>query len=346
MLLVSVACQESPEDEVNTSELPKIPPPNPRTPTNNRENNTSREETTPSMENATSMEVAVPACEGRTFDRFPEGFTFIDPADGSETSECTRIVRVTSYLATPELRERVTQPPSYSYLILADDGRVVLVNGGYTHQIVALEEGRPVFEENTELRSKMNSVVGYLAKGKGLADIAAIYIDHAHPDHTMQASWVARAQERSVPVWIGEADKRLATVRGAVLEECSTLEGFPQALADLLPSFVAPEFELKTIPADTPGESFDGGHGVQLIAAPSHTPGTILVGVPSLGVVVANNHLCRQENPADNDCRNERESSVCHVPCEQYDETIANLPQRPVYLRVHPEQFSRCEEAQ
>ncbi|MDX2088630.1 MAG: MBL fold metallo-hydrolase [Kofleriaceae bacterium] len=304
----------------------------------------------PAPETATGV---LTSCDGRMV-VVPSTTTFIDPGTGAPSTSCTRIVRVTSFVgATPELRARIdARFGSETYLVRGDDGAIVMIDGGWTHHVTGFVNDRPVIEENLDLRAELDAAIGLLRAGSGLADVEAFVIDHAHVDHVMQGRWVGEARVEPLDVWVGEADRAFVTDRGAVLDCTAAGANPPDALVDLIPLYVGADYRLHTVPTPATPTLVDVGHGVRVAVAPSHTPGALLAFVPSLGVVVGNNHLLRHARCGDasteNDCVEDLENSACHVPCDAYTRTAAALIEAlastpTVFLPVHASpELTRC----
>jgi hypothetical protein len=180
----------------------------------------------------------------------PEDVAFIDPATGAETDRCTRIVRVSSFVGAPAVRDRIGAIATYTYVALGDDGEVVMIDAGLTHHVTALTGSTPTVEENVALRDRLETAVGLLAPGRGLRDVEALYIDHGHPDHTMQGAWVRAARGTPLTVWIGEDDRAFVT-DPASLSSCLGAP-VPDALLALLPRYEAPTYDVRTVPTGRP----------------------------------------------------------------------------------------------
>jgi glyoxylase-like metal-dependent hydrolase (beta-lactamase superfamily II) len=261
----------------------------------------------------------------------PEG---VEP----ETTRCTRLMRVGSLAAVPEVvrampgRFNVT----YTYLYLADDDAIVMIDAGFTHWVTGASGGTPTVEENLALRDTLDAAIDALSPGHTLADVAAVYFEHGHIDHTMQARWVHEASGRPLDVYLGEGDVALVTSRDAALACTGQL---PAAAAPYLPLYLAPDYVLHPVPTARTARSradwVDGGHGVMLIPAPSHTQGTILVYLESIDVVIASNHLRRGETATDNDCASD--VSTCSTGCDVYWMASTAFPPGARVTHVHAE---------
>jgi len=275
----------------------------------------------------------------------PAGATYVDPAApfGREpdTATCTRLVRVASAAAVPAIAAANPGkfPDTFTYLYRADDGTVVMIDGGFTIWVTGGTATGPMVEENVALRETLDHAVGVLAAGRTLADVSAVYFEHGHPDHTMQAKWVQQSKGAPLDIWMGQGDVPLVQSSQAVADCTGQL---PAAAVQFVPIFDAPNFVIHPVPTSAVAAAtsawVDGGHGVWLIAAPSHTYGTLLVYIPSLNVVIASNHLRHGATAASNDCSTD--ASTCKTDCSSYWQASTAIPSGARVLHVHREDIS------
>lgn len=272
--------------------------------------------------------------------KLPAGASYVDVTvpDGVEpdSTACSPLARVASMAATPAVAAKLPGKfvVTYTYLYRAPDGAVVMIDAGFDHWITGGTPQAPVVEENTALRDTLSAVVGALSPGKSLKDVAAVYFVHAHVDHTMQARWVHEAKGAPLDLWIGEADVPIVQSTDAAL---GCTGQFPAKAAKYLPMYLAPDYVVHAVPtphvATKPSEWVDGGHGVTLIAAPSHTRGTMLVYLEALHATIGSNHLKHPVGPAE--CS--KDVSTCKAECPVYPDAEKAFPKGAKILHVHPE---------
>lgn len=285
---------------------------------------------------------AVGCLEGGPLPALPPDVTFVDPTapEGTDpaTTACTRLVRVASLPVTEAVATKLGKSPlaSFTYLFRGDDGAIVMIDAGYTHWVTGGTLGALVIEEQAELRKKLATAITALDPSKGLDDVAAVYLDHGHIDHIMQARWVREAKQAALEVWAGSGDQALLeTIAG--VQTCT--KGLPDELVPYVPLLGAPDYDVHYVPtvaaAKGPGDWVDGGHGVTLIAAPSHTPGTLMILLESLGLTITSNHLKPADQGTTGDCPT-NENSSCKVDCSLYAQSLLAFPPSPHVIHVHP----------
>jgi len=251
---------------------------------------------------------------------------------------------VGSYWIRPSFAHELGYTPlaSYTYVYRASDGELVMFDGGYARWVVGGTLQSPVVEDESDARVGVEAAIRALAPDRTLADIAAIYLEHGHPDHIGQAEWIADARSTPPELWLGSGDvSMVATSTG--IEACTGTLLPPNAanlISSLIPALTAPRYTIRPVPtaapATSPSDWVDGGHGVQLIPAPSHTPGTILIYLPADGFAIASNHLRHVPMGSTGDCPTQ-DSSPCHVDCAVYGESLAAIPSGARILHVHPD---------
>lgn len=282
--------------------------------------------------------------DGGPTPELPAGLTFIDPSspEGSDpaTRACTRLIRLETSPLTPEVAARVPKKflGSFTYIYRGDDGEVVMVDGGYTHWATGGTASEPIIEEQLEAEALLELAVATLAPGKGLGDVAAMYFDHGHLDHIMQAAWLRDARTTPLEIWAGEGDRFLIESADGALD-CSG-GNVPDDMRPLFTEYRAPDYEVRYVPtaeaARAESDWVDGGHGVTLIAAPSHTPGTLMIYLRDVSAVIASNHLKPGDAGTQGDCPS-NENSVCKVDCNLYAETLHAFPKGARVLHIHPD---------
>lgn len=108
-----------------------------------------------------------------------------------------------------------------------------------------------------------------------------VLLSHWHTDHAGAAARFARSSANPT-VWVGEADR--AVVTGAVTAP-------PDADSTRLGGLVNARMRLpEPVPdarAMAPGQRFTAGGGLEVVAAPGHTPGHCAFWLPERGVLLA-----------------------------------------------------------
>lgn len=111
--------------------------------------------------------------------------------------------------------------------------------------------------------------------------VGDVLLSHWHTDHAGAAARFARSSAAAT-VWIGQADHPVIT--GAVLRP-------PDADGTRLARLLNPRWPMPEPVADaralTPGQLFDVGGGLEVVAAPGHTPGHCAFLLPERGVLLS-----------------------------------------------------------
>jgi glyoxylase-like metal-dependent hydrolase (beta-lactamase superfamily II) len=272
-----------------------------------------------------------------------EGVSFVDPtaSEGIEpdTSSCSRLIRVASSVLAPDFAAAHPTLPNgvtYTYLYLHGEA-VVMIDGGWGRWVTDIQDGVPTVTENADARRRLEEAIGVLAPGKGLGDVAYGVVEHAHPDHTGQLEMVQAAKAAPLDIWVGSGDAEMLTN----IDRLVTCTGqLPDGVEDYLPLFESPDFIAHTVPteraASAPTDWVEVGDGVTLVAAPGHTPGSLLVYLPELAVTIGGNHLDPSDAGTTGDCGTPDEASGCPTECELYAESLSVFPEGSRALFVHP----------
>lgn len=251
----------------------------------------------------------------------PEGVSFIDVLApvGQEpvTAACSPLVRFASSLLHPAFaaaHPKLTNGITFTYVYRSEDGALVMIDGGWGLWVSGVVDGVPQVEDNLDARARLEAAIDALAPARGLADIEFVVFEHGHPDHTGQAVMVQEAKNAPLDLWVGSGDVPMLT---DVLHE--------------VPTGAAAKSEADWV---------DAGHGVTLIPAPSHTPGSMIVCLPELGATISGGHLDPDDAGTSGNCSNGMDASGCPVACDIYAASLLAFPPGAYELHVHPLAYS------
>lgn len=118
--------------------------------------------------------------------------------------------------------------------------------------------------------------------GRSASDVERIVLTHAHDDHTGGAADIAASSGASVVA--GRADA--AAIRGDVTAPVPALTDAEQALRSSLGAPPEPATPCRVDIEVGDGDIIDFAGGAHVIAVPGHTPGSIALHLPELGVLL------------------------------------------------------------
>lgn len=172
------------------------------------------------------------------------------------------------------------------WLVTGTDVNWVLVADG--NQVTLVDTGEP--RDLPQVRSSLERI------GRGLGDVSAIVLTHAHPDHIGSAERL-RA-DRGIPVRL--LDTEAPHARGQIIEEASKLQVLraawrPPVLLWVLRIMRAGATRVERL---TEVESFEPGAGsldvpgrLVPVPTPGHTSGHCAFHLPDRGVLIAGDAL-------------------------------------------------------
>ncbi len=239
---------------------------------------------------------------------------------------CADVLRIGTHPVSESLRDTLPAAEmSYTYLFRDADGTLTMIDAGYTHEAIQSADGTVLAAVNETARGQLQAMVRALEPGATLAAIDQVVLEHGHLDHMMQVTWLAAAREDAgagpLPVFVGTADVPLVT---GSMADCT--QELPEAILSLVPDLSGDAYEIRSVSDVT-----DLGPDIELIPAPSHTPGTLVVHLPDRGVTIGSDHLVPSgESPCET-----TDVSTCQVDCATYDATRASVPDG-TFLPVHP----------
>lgn len=196
-----------------------------------------------------------------------------------------------------------------------------MIDAGYTHEAARIGSSLQAVE-NIDALNALADMLDWLRPGAGLADVEGVILDNGQLDHIMQVTWVTAADETSaLDVWIGDADAKLVLGDPS---DCRRVD-LPEVLDALYTNLSGPGYDVKRVTAPeriTPG--------LEVFPAPSVTPETLYVALPTHGHVIASNPLDPDGTGWDGD------ASPCKVDRATHDASRASVPTDRVFLGVHP----------
>lgn len=250
----------------------------------------------------------------------PDGVEAIAPV--GDDPDPGRLARIRSHPIDVAVRDQL--PPledSFTYGYRAADGTLWLLDAGYTHEAGRIGSSLQAVE-NIDALNALADMLDWLEPGAGLADVDGVLLDNGQLDHLMQVMWVTAADETSaLDVWIGEADAKLVLGDPA---DCRRAD-LPEVIDALHPDLSGPAFDVQRVTGPTLITP-----GLELYPAPSVTPGTLFVDLPTHGHVVGSNPLDPDGTGWDGD------ASPCKVDRATHDASRASIPGDRVFLSVHP----------
>jgi glyoxylase-like metal-dependent hydrolase (beta-lactamase superfamily II) len=177
----------------------------------------------------------------------------------------------------------------YCYLLYGDDGWTIVDTGLHT------EDGERTWQS------------AWAELGIQPRDIKKLLVTHMHPDHFGMAGWLHI--QTGAPVVMSERDRQQAigtwierAGRGEVMADFMRANGVPEAIADAIAEAGEATARL-TLPAPDHLHTFDrpsiemGGRQFEIIAAPGHCDGQIMLYDPDDQLMLSADHVLNPITP-------------------------------------------------
>ena len=140
------------------------------------------------------------------------------------------------------------------------------------------------------------AIMATLAERLGVPDgavpVRQLLLTHAHADHYGSALEIAG---RTGAELLGPAEEADAFAGRRQLPEPRLLERERALFARLTPDLVPPPSPVELDRALRPGDSLDWEIGAEVVGAPGHTPGQLVVWIPTQGTVIAADALATHD---------------------------------------------------